>query len=47
MSIAEPAAKPDAYVGKSFQVKGRITEVCPVMGCWGMFTDASVDGEKF
>jgi hypothetical protein len=39
VSIADLAAKPDAYVGKSFQVKGTITEVCQVMGCWVMLTD--------
>ena len=39
VSIADLAAKPDAYVGKSFQVKGKITEVCQVMGCWVMLTD--------
>jgi hypothetical protein len=32
VSIADLAAKPDAYVGKSFQVKGTINEVCQVMG---------------
>jgi hypothetical protein len=26
-------------VGKNFQVKGKITEVCQVMGCWIMLTD--------
>ena len=27
-------AKPDGYVGKTVQVKGKITEVCQAMGCW-------------
>lgn len=39
VSIADLAGKPEAYVGKSFQVKGKITEVCQVMGCWVMLTD--------
>lgn len=39
VSLAELTAKPDAYVGKKFQVKGKITEVCQVMGCWIMLTD--------
>jgi RecJ-like exonuclease len=33
-SIATILAKPDAYVGKTVQVKGKITEVCQAMGCW-------------
>src|SRR5438105_4549486 len=39
VSLAELTAKPDAYVGKMFQVKGKITEVCQAMGCWIMLTD--------
>jgi len=39
VSLAELKAKPDAYIGKTFQVKGKITEVCQVMGCWVMLTD--------
>ena len=27
-------AKPAGYVGKTVQVKGKITEVCQAMGCW-------------
>lgn len=27
-------AKPDGLVGKTVQVKGKITEVCAAMGCW-------------
>jgi hypothetical protein len=27
-------AKPDDYVGKTVQVKGKIAEVCQAMGCW-------------
>ena len=34
MSLATLMAKPDAYVGKTVQVKGKITEVCQMMGCW-------------
>ncbi len=39
VALADLAAKPDAYVGKTFQVRGKITEVCQVMGCWVMLTD--------
>jgi hypothetical protein len=27
-------AKPAGYIGKTVQVKGRVTEVCQAMGCW-------------
>lgn len=27
-------AKPDNFVGKTVQVKGKVTEVCQAMGCW-------------
>jgi hypothetical protein len=39
VSLADLTAKPDSYVGKTFQVKGKITEVCQAMGCWIMLTD--------
>lgn len=35
-------AKPDSFVGKPVQVKGKITEVCQMMGCWmNLVDDAS------
>jgi hypothetical protein len=30
---------PDEYVGKMVQVKGKITEVCQMMGCWLQIQD--------
>ena len=39
MPIASLMAKPDAYVGKVVQVKGRVSEVCQMMGCWMMLVD--------
>ena len=39
VSLAELTTKPDSYVGTTFQVKGKITEVCQMMGCWIMLTD--------
>jgi len=33
-------AKPADYVGKTVQVKGKITEVCQMMGCWIYVADA-------
>jgi hypothetical protein len=37
--IAEVAAKPDALVGKTIQVKGKVSEVCQMMGCWMLLVD--------
>lgn len=34
-------ATPESYVGKTVQVKGRVTEVCEKMGCWMNLVDAS------
>jgi hypothetical protein len=33
-SIAQLNASPEQFVGKNVQVKGRVTEVCQMMGCW-------------
>jgi hypothetical protein len=35
------AARPAAYAGKTIQVKGKVTEVCEMMGCWMNLADAS------
>jgi hypothetical protein len=34
MPLATLLAHPDEYVGKTVQVKGKITEVCQMAGCW-------------
>ena len=45
LTLAEPTpikellAKADAHVDKTVQVKGKITEVCQMMGCWMMLHD--------
>jgi len=39
--IAELLAKPARFVGRSVQVKGKITGVCQKMGCWIMLSDAA------
>lgn len=39
VTLQELTAKPDSYVGKQFQVAGRVTEVCQAMGCWVMLVD--------
>ena len=47
VTLAQLAAKPDDYIGKEFQVKGKITEVCQVMGCWLLLTDGKGSSMKF
>lgn len=32
--IAKILAEPDAYVGKRVRVEGKVTDVCPMKGCW-------------
>ena len=39
MSIAEVSSKADSLVGKTVQVKGKITEVCQMAGCWVALVD--------
>lgn len=33
-SIATLSASPEKYTGKVVQVKGKVTQVCQMMGCW-------------
>lgn len=40
--VANLLGTPDNYVGKVVQVKGKVTEVCQMMGCWMQIQD----GEK-
>jgi Domain of unknown function (DUF4920) len=44
LPLATLLAKPADYVGKTVQVKGKITEVCQMMGCWMDLTND--DGQK-
>jgi len=39
MPVATLLAKPDPFVGKTVQVKGKITAVCQDMGCWMELAD--------
>ena len=39
VEISQVLQKPADYVGKTVQVKGRITEVCQNMGCWMALAD--------
>jgi hypothetical protein len=41
VSIAEVTAKPESYVDKTVQVKGKVTEVCQMMGCWMAISDSA------
>ncbi len=38
--VGKIASAPAAYVGKTIQVKGKVTEVCQMMGCWMNLADA-------
>lgn len=37
--VAKVMAAPGEYVGKTVQVKGKVTEVCTMMGCWMNLVD--------
>jgi len=37
--VAEVGADPARYVGKTVQVRGKVTEVCEKMGCWMNLVD--------
>ena len=43
VSIAELTAKPDTYLDKIVQVKGKVTEVCQMMGCWMALADPATN----
>lgn len=38
-TVAEVLAQPETLVGKTVQVKGKVTEVCKMMGCWMALVD--------
>jgi hypothetical protein len=42
-AIADLAAKPADYVGKTVQVKGKVSEVCEKMGCWMNIVDPATE----
>lgn len=39
VSVGELMRAPDTSVGKVVQVKGKVTEVCEMMGCWMQLVD--------
>lgn len=40
-AIGDILQSPDRYTGKTVQVKGRITEVCQMAGCWTSLVDGA------
>lgn len=38
-SIQQVLEKPETYVDKTVQVKGKVTEVCQMAGCWTSLVD--------
>jgi hypothetical protein len=34
VTIAQLLSKPDSFVGKAVRIEGKITDVCPMAGCW-------------
>jgi hypothetical protein len=38
-AIEKILGAPDDYTGKTVQVKGKVTEVCQMMGCWMSLAD--------
>lgn len=44
MAVRHVLAKPEPLVGKTVQVKGRITEVCQMAGCWMALADLETAG---
>jgi len=41
VTVTTLMAAPDPWVGKTVQVKGKVTEVCQMMGCWMNLADES------
>lgn len=33
-SVAQILADPEAYVGKTVRIEGKVVDVCPMKGCW-------------
>lgn len=41
VSVEKIYAEPERFLGKTVAVKGKITEVCQMMGCWMNLVDVS------
>lgn len=37
--VAKILADPDAYIGKTVRIEGRVQDVCPMAGCWMEIAD--------
>jgi len=40
MSVQTLVSAPDEYLGKTVQVKGKVVDVCQMMGCWMELVEA-------
>jgi hypothetical protein len=40
MTVGAVVSKPETYLDKTVQVKGKVTEVCQMMGCWMALADS-------
>lgn len=47
VSIAALLADPESYVGKTIQVEGQISDVCPMRGCWIQIADPTGPSIRF
>jgi hypothetical protein len=41
VSVGELTANPQAHQGHEVVVKGKLAEVCPTTGCWGVINDGT------
>jgi len=41
--VSEVLDAPEKYVGQTIQVKGKVTEVCQMMGCWTNIVDPATN----
>lgn len=39
VAVEQLLTNPEPYVGKTVQAKGKVTEVCQMMGCWMSLAD--------
>jgi Domain of unknown function (DUF4920) len=46
LAISKVLGAPEEFAGKTVQVKGKITEVCTMMGCWMNLVETAGEGAK-
>ena len=44
--ISKILADPDAYVGKTVKIEGRVADVCPMKGCWMELEEKGAEASK-